>query len=261
MSKQATGTREWAKHNVNCISGCAHNCRYCYAREMAVRFKRKTVETWPDEVVNQKAVDKTYWHREGVTMFPTTHDITPENLPTCELVIKSLLRTNNRLLIVSKPHPHVISRLVFELERWKTLIEFRFTIGSRFDNILSYWEPNAPSYEQRRDSLKIAEAAGYRTSVSIEPMLDVGDIEGLVRDLDPFVTDTIWIGKMNKIRSRVVVEIDFDRRVIEALEECQADPCIRHTHRQLKDNPKIRWKESIKKVVGLELATEAEGDA
>ena len=41
MGVMKTGTKEWAKSNLNFQLGCEHGCRYCYAREMAVnRFKR-----------------------------------------------------------------------------------------------------------------------------------------------------------------------------------------------------------------------------
>ena len=36
-SKIISGTKEWAKENVNCVTGCSNNCRYCYARAMGTR--------------------------------------------------------------------------------------------------------------------------------------------------------------------------------------------------------------------------------
>lgn len=46
MIDNKTGTREWADHNVNCVSGCINDCRYCYAKVMAKRFGRATESTW-----------------------------------------------------------------------------------------------------------------------------------------------------------------------------------------------------------------------
>ena len=34
------GTQEWSVKTVNCTTGCSHDCRYCYAKGMAVRFKQ-----------------------------------------------------------------------------------------------------------------------------------------------------------------------------------------------------------------------------
>jgi DNA repair photolyase len=41
-----TGTQEWAASNVNIQDGCEHDCRYCYAKTMAIRFKRATAKSW-----------------------------------------------------------------------------------------------------------------------------------------------------------------------------------------------------------------------
>ena len=42
-----------------------------------------------------------------------------------------------------------------------------------------------------------------------------------------------------------------------ALEAGQTDACIREVYSALKDEPKIRWKESYKSILGLKLQTEA----
>ena len=36
------GTQEWSVKTINCCTGCSHDCRYCYAKGMAVRFKQVT---------------------------------------------------------------------------------------------------------------------------------------------------------------------------------------------------------------------------
>lgn len=43
------GTKEWAPYNCNFMHGCSNDCVYCYAKEMSIRFKRKTSETWKVE--------------------------------------------------------------------------------------------------------------------------------------------------------------------------------------------------------------------
>ena len=95
---------------------------------------------------------------------------------------------------------------------------------------------------------------GYQTSVSIEPMLDSSHIEVLVGLLEPYVTDTIWIGKMNQISRRVPVENETDRLMVRAIIQGQSDRRISEIYQVLKDNPKVRWKESFKKILGFPLA-------
>ena len=50
--KKVFGTEEWAVKTVNIINGCSHNCRYCYAKAMAVQYKRKTIDNWHIEEIN-----------------------------------------------------------------------------------------------------------------------------------------------------------------------------------------------------------------
>ena len=249
-----SGTKEWAANNVNCIKGCEHDCRYCYAKAMAVKFGRKTSEDWHREEIRKDQVSKHWPFLNGTTMFPTTHDITRRNVGVCEEVIIHLLTAGNTLLIVSKPHPEVIGRLCQTLREWVDKIQFRFTIGSRRNSVLSYWEPHAPTYEERKSSLTIAHKAGYETSVSVEPMLDSPDIEGLVGEVEPVTTGSIWLGKMNSIGSRVSVGNASDRERIAAIRSGQTDEKIRSIHAKLRTNTKIKWKESIKEVVGIQLA-------
>jgi hypothetical protein len=69
--------------------------------------------------------------------------------------------------------------------------------------------------------------------------------------LQPFVTDSIWIGKMNKIRQRVVIETPEDEQQVAKIETGQTDDRIWIIYNSLKDRKVVRWKESIKQIVGL----------
>ena len=134
----------------------------------------------------------------------------------------------------------------------KIRIVFRFTIGSMDDHILKFWEPNAPSYTNRRAALIKAFNAGYKTSVSCEPFLDYF-IRHLVSDIEVYVTDTIWIGKMNRISNRVDTTgwRPGDFRYLEIVQQAQTDDEIIHLYAALKNNQKIKWKDSIKKILNL----------
>ena len=133
---------------------------------------------------------------------------------------------------------------------------FRFTIGADDDRLLRYWEPGASNYQERLSSLRLAYRKGFRTSVSIEPMLDSPNIFRHVTNLSPFVTDSIWIGKLNNIRSRVRAETDEDRTAIKRIEDGQTNERIFEIYNSLKDFPLIRWKDSVKKIVGIQAMSE-----
>ena len=212
MAMKKTGTREWADVNVNIITGCEHACRYCYAAEMALkRFHRiAALDEWANPELRPKEVSKRRMKCKGRIMFPTTHDITPQFLDECVTVLRKLLAAKNEVLIVSKPHLECVERLCRELAAYKKKIVYRFTIGAMDDELLRFWEPGAPAFAERLAALKHAHAQGFRTSVSAEPMLDVPHAFELYEALAPFVTDTIWFGKMNDVRRRVEVKTPED---------------------------------------------------
>jgi len=264
MKKNNYGARQWAPNYVNCCTGCSHNCLYCYAKSREVhRFKRMTAADWPLELVRMHDVEKKRKKLSGGIMFPTTHDITPNNLDACIVVLGKLLKAGNEVLIVSKPHFDCIKAICKNFIHYRNLFQMdedgnrqyrvilRFSIGACHDRLLSYWEPNAPNYDERKASLKYAYDAGFQTSVSAEPMLDAYHIDDLIDDLSPYVTDSIWVGKMSKIGYFGKNADSKLKRAISRIEHGQTDVNIKSIYRRHKSNPLIRWKDSIEKVVGV----------
>jgi len=199
--KITLGTKEWADSNVNCYFGCSNNCRYCYAKKMAIRFNKKTEDSWKVMVPNIKNIKKGYRKRNGRIMFPTSHDITDENLINCLIVLKKLISSGNEILVTTKPKPKCIKKICENFLKNKELIQFRFTITSKDNNLLKFWEPGASSFEERYESVKFAFHQGFKTSISIEPFLDKDPFD-LVEILMPYTTESIWIGKMNYISKK-----------------------------------------------------------
>ena len=251
---KAYGTREWAATNVNIQTGCEHDCLYCYAKCMGIRFGRTATGKWKTPRLRRNMVEKAYRKREGTIMFPTTHDITGSNLAECLAVLKKMLETGNDVLVVSKPHLKCVKALCKELKDYKAQILFRFTIGSADDAVLSFWEPNAPSYGERLACLKWAFRHGYKTSVSCEPMLD-GNIQRVIDAAKLFVTDAIWLGRVNNLR-RILALNAPDNRVARAkadeLLTLQTDQWVKALYETHKRDPLIKYKDSIKEVIGLD---------
>ena len=246
-NRTGTGTAEWSEQTENISKGCINDCLYCYAAANAVRFKQRERSEWPIEALTKKADIKSYPKRNGVIMFPSSHDITPYNLEVYTRVAKLVLQAGNQLLIVSKPRLECIEHLIAELVPWKAQILFRFTIGSLDATMCKFWEPGAPCPDERIRALKLAHGCGYQTSVSIEPMLEGLDMTcDIVEEVEDCVTETIWIGKMNKPRQRV------DKYYLEGVfrvEHQQRDSEILDLYDLLKGHAKVRWKDSIKGVV------------
>lgn len=252
--KPIRGTREWAVANIDCCTGCSHDCRYCYARyDQVDRRGLLTAEEWRTCRLRVDEVKCSRPLYPGQVMFPATHDILPEILEECLAVITALLRAGNRVLVVSKPHLECVQEMcrVFTAHREKLL--FRFTITARDEGVLSFWEPGAPGYLERKESLRQAFTAGYQTSVSVEPMLDTPDVVAMVYELLPWVSHSIWLGKMNKVDERVQIDSDATRCEVERITAGQQDQVIRELYLRLHHEPLLRWKESIKQVVGLAL--------
>jgi DNA repair photolyase len=248
--RQGTGTKEWCEVTENICLGCANNCLYCYAAANAANpfyGARKQRDDWHNEVLTKRADMTSYPAKKGVVMFPSSHDITPFNLDACVKVLTLMLKKGNRVLIVTKPRFDCVTVLLRELAQWKEQILFRFTIGSMSPLTCKFWEPGAPSPLERLDALELTFKAGFQTSVSIEPMLaGIQSAIGVTQAVYDFVTDTIWIGKMNKARLRVPA--GHEGRV-KGIESMQSDAEILNLYRALKDMSKIRWKDSIKEVI------------
>lgn len=196
----------------------------------------------------------------GTVMFPTTHDITPAVLSPCLTVLGKLLEAGNSVLVVSKPHLECIDAICSQYSGYGSLITFRFTIGADDDEILGYWEPGAPKYQERIAALRLAQDRGFTTSVSVEPMLDGEHIVRHVTSLTPLVSETIWIGKLNDIHNRVVAGTEADRAALQRIVSSQTDERIRDIYQSLRFHPLVRWKDSIKNVLGLSMSAKAGPD-
>ncbi len=161
-----------------------------------------------------------------------------------------MLRSGNRLLIVSKPRLDCITRLCEELLAYRDTILLRFTIGTVDPAIAAFWEPGAPAPAERVQALRLAFERNYRTSVSAEPLL--GGLETALQLLPvvrPYVTDSIWIGKMNKIRTRVELSDPDVLRHARRIEHAQRDEEVMALVQALEHDPLVRWKDSFQEVI------------
>ena len=250
--KKISGTKEWATDNVNNSTGCSNICRYCYACADALRRKHvASRDEWSTCRIRVDDVLKKHPRYPGTVMFPSSHDILPQNLYACLITLENLLRAGNRVLIVSKPRIEIIKILCKHLKRYSSNILFRFTIGAMDNEILSFWEPGAPQFDERRQALQYVFDKKFATSVSCEPMLDTENIDALIDGLLPMVTDAIWIGKMARIRHCVEITDDTVEKAVQRIEAGQTDENIKAIYDRHKDNSKIKWKGEIKKIVDL----------
>ena len=250
----AHGTTEWASHNFNICNGCSNDCLYCYAKSMAIRFKRNSAANWHSEQIITTQVTKEHKLYDGRIMFPSSHDITPNNLGYVREVLENLLIKGNDILIVTKPNYHCITELCNSLKRYKDQITFRFSIGSANNDVLKFWEPNAPDLTHRYNSIKLASESEYRIGISIEPFLD-NTVVDIIECLRWFVNDSIWIGKANQLRLHITNNGHSDditkQRVDELINLYNSDYKFQ-LYEKYKNDPLIKWKDSLKKDFNLE---------
>lgn len=236
VNKITSGTKEWADTNVNCYYGCSNDCIYCYAKKMAIRFGRKTEENWKIMEPNWKAMEKGYGNRQGRIMFPTSHDITENSEENCFYVLQKLLKVGNEVLITTKPYLKAVKRICDELSRYKNQIQFRFTITSLNQWTLNEYEPSAPSFVERISALVYAAKSGYKTSISIEPFLDMNPIP-LIIMVAPYATESIWLGKLNYMKRNFNTRTNIEK-ILKSIEILPGEV-----------KSKIRLKDSIRNLM------------
>lgn len=248
-ANRKNGTREWSEHSANLFLGCEHDCRYCYARCSALRFKRIRFEDEWKKPISLHRCPKFARRVQGVIMFPTTHDVTPSNVHECEAYLESMLRYGNRVLVVSKMSPTVAYCLARRLAEWRAQLEFRVTVGTPCESTRRYWEPGAPSYGDRMEAAEALKERGFTVSFSVEPLLcRLPQLKEMVEDMLP-TADSIWIGKLNKLRQRVRIETAEDEREAEWIERGQTDERVMEIVQAFLGDTVIRWKDSIREVM------------
>lgn len=254
--RDQSGTREWSDHSYNICIGCAHGCLYCYANAQRCRFDRplRAPGQWEAQRLNpnQRRLGAEV-KPGGVVMFPTTHDLTPEFLPEALVTLKNLLR-HHQVLVVTKPHHSVVAALCRELAEHKKDLLFRFTIGAQNPALCGFWEPGAPPPRERIQALQHAQRQGFATSVSIEPMLDSVDATvALVAHLTPWVTETLWIGKMQRVPVKLNAHVAGFAAARDQIRAQQTDAEILRLVHLLAGHSQVRWKDSIRRVIAKPL--------
>jgi len=217
---------------------------------MAKRFGRCQEHTWNNMIINKRAVDRDYVKYRGRVMFPSTHDITDDHQiqEACFTVIRKLLQAGNEVLVTTKPRLAVVEEIIERFYAFREQLQFRFTITSVDQQLLSFWEPNAPEFEERFAALQRACEQTFKTSVSIEPFLDHTP-QTLVHSLSPYVTESIWLGPMNYIPSNSAPE--SDKHCYENIRYNYLREHLQEVYEDLRDNPIIRFKDSMINRLGM----------
>ena len=236
--KRTRKNHQFSDYSVNNCTGCGNKCKYCYGCSMATYFQGLDPKNWENEVIRPHDLKKKIKKFPSIVMYPSSHDIRPIHLKESIQMLEKILKVGNDVLIVSKPHFECISKICETFTDYKNQILFRFTIGSTDSEVLKFWETNAPSFEERFESLKYCFNQKWNTSISAEPILSK-NVQELITKLSPFVTESIWIGPAQQLKKRLSTNGHGDPITLQKadeLEKWQFDPqFIQHLYDTYKD--------------------------
>ena len=142
----------------------------------------------------------------------------------------------NDVLIVSKAYPTIFSRLFVLCEKYKNQIEFRFSITSSDYKISLEYETNAPIPIHRLWNVAESYKQGYKTSVSIEPMLE---LPYEIVDRFSRFNIYIWIGCATNYSDNYLKKLYKKENLLQI-------------YNLYKDNPKIKFKDSFMKKIKID---------
>jgi len=71
----------------------------------------------------------------------------------------------------------------------------------------------------------------------------------LVAEVSPYVTDTIWVGKMQRIPRKYNAHVAGFAEAVARIESQQSNEEILALVGTLERNPKVQWKDSIQEVI------------
>jgi len=103
---------------------------------------------------------------------------------------------------------------------------------------------------------ELARRHGFRVSFSVEPMLDADGIEAHVRELARVADHSVWVGAMNHVANlRKRLTRPEEQAALDHIEAGQTPDRVQAIAAALADVPRLRWKESFKKALGLPVPT------
>jgi DNA repair photolyase len=195
--------REYAPLALNLYRGCGHGCTYCYAP--AATYCRREEFASPAHVrprpgilaALEREARKLAGDPREILLSFTSDPYQPleKEAQVTRRALEILMANKLTVTILTKGGVWGLTRDLDLLRRnpgnaWSVTLTHDDPVVSR------EWEPAAALPEDRLESLRIAHAAGLKTWVSFEPVIDPAAVHRLLEAAAPF-TGFFKVGKLN----------------------------------------------------------------
>ncbi|MBN1919072.1 MAG: radical SAM protein [Verrucomicrobia bacterium] len=191
-------------YSLNCYTGCAHGCVYCYARFMQ-RF-HPHAEPWGEFVdikVNAvEALERQLRRARPGHVFVSSACDAWQPIET----ERKLTRRCCELLLMCGFHVDVLTKSALVLRDLDILSGRRAQIGVTVttldERLRQLWEPGCSSVEERFRVIKEAQRAGLKTAVMFGPLLPFlsdsqAAIDSMLERAADLAIDLIWVDALN----------------------------------------------------------------
>ncbi len=212
---------EYVRWAVNWRRGCTHGCRYCYAAEIAHRFRKKLRGEWtlsalalPDPAAALRSqLTRRRKPVNGMILVSSSHDPFMPGSREGSGVVAVLGEFGlwpQTLLLTKAPRAALCA--LDGLGSGPDGLWFGISLTGLAPGLAAQYEPLAESPLERLDGLREAARQGYRTWVSLEPPLPgvrMVMLAGVVSRLEP--RPWLVLGKMNARTNRYQVLREWTR--------------------------------------------------
>lgn len=182
------------KWSINPYTGCAHACRYCYARAFYTKADKGSAADF-DQVIHVKSnagevlrgeLFRRSWKRELVVVGAATDPYQPAEAKfrMTRQVLEALRDARTPVSLITKG-PLILRDLeVLQAMEARAGVEINMTISSLNDRAWRTLEPGAPPPRARLEAVRRLNAAGVPTGVFLAPILPgITDTEQSLREL------------------------------------------------------------------------------
>lgn len=188
--------REYCELALNLYTGCRHGCVYCYV-PLLLRVSRYEFMNVLPRWKALEQLEKEAYKYKGRTVF-LCFSCDPYQLETNPITTEAL-----KILLASGVNVEILTKAGLRswqdielLKQYKEQVNYGATL-TFIDEVKSkQYEPYAALPEERMDVLYAFKFAGFKTWVSLEPIIDIEQTKQLINET-LFCVDEYRLGKLN----------------------------------------------------------------